>query len=183
MFTDNQIQILAILTSQPTKEYYLSELGGALKKHPGIFQRGLNSLEKHGLVLSRKRGNQRLFRINQANPIFPEIRSIAQKIQGAEGLLEKAVKKIKGINIALIYGSYAKGLMRPDSDIDILVVTVDSEAEDILLKEVGIIERKLQREINYKIYSKNEFNKKVRGKDPFIEEILADKYILLKGKV
>ncbi|MFH0839970.1 MAG: winged helix-turn-helix domain-containing protein [Candidatus Omnitrophota bacterium] len=94
MFTDNQIQILAILTSHPAAEYYLSELGVALNKHPGTFQRGLNSLERRGLVLSHKKGNQRLFKINQTHPLFPEIKSIAQKTKGAAGLLKRVVKNI-----------------------------------------------------------------------------------------
>jgi predicted nucleotidyltransferase len=183
VFTDNQIQILTVLTGHPAREYYLSELGAILKKHPGTFQRGLNSLQKRGLVLSRKKGNQRLFKINQAHPLFTEIKSIAQKTGGAEALLEAAVKKIKGIDAALIYGSYAKGVMRADSDVDILVVASDPETEDALLKEFGVIERRLQREVNYKIYAKNEFAKKMRNKDPFLTEVLSDKYILLKGKI
>lgn len=183
MFSDNQIQILAILTNHPDREYYLSELGAVLNKHPGIFQRGINSLEKRGLVVSRKRGNQRLFKINQAHPLFPEIKSIAQKTKGIEGLLEAAVKNIKGINTALIYGSYVKSLMRPDSDVDILVVVTDHKAEDTLLERIGSIERKLQREVNYKIYAKKEFEKKIKERDPFLEEVLSDKYILLKGRI
>jgi len=183
MFTDNQIRILAILTNHPSAEYYLSELGAILKKHPGIFQRGINSLEKQGFILSRKRGNQRLFKINVEHPIFPEIKGIAQKTKGAEGLLAEAVKNIKGVSVALIYGSYVKGKMRPDSDIDILVIVDDPKAEDALLGKIGIIENKLQREVNYKIYIKREFEKKRKNKDPFLEEILSDKYILLKGKI
>lgn len=183
MFTDNQIQILAILTNHSSTEYYLSELGAILKKRPGIFQRGINSLEKQGYILSRKRGNQRLFKINIKHPIFPEIKGIAQKTKGVEGLLVEAVKKIKGISSALIYGSYVKGRMRPDSDVDILVVVDDLKAEDALLGKIGIIEDKIQREVNYKIYAEGEFEKKRKNKDPFLDEILSDKYIMLKGGI
>lgn len=183
MFTKNQLQILATLISQPDKEFYLSELGTILRKHPGIFQRGINSLEKQGIIVSHKRGNQRLFRINRENAFFGEIKGIVEKTEGAEGFLRKAVADIRGIKTALIYGTYAKDKMRSDSDIDILVVGDNMQAEDILLDRICPIEEKLQREINYKIYSDEEFLKKRKAKDPFIEEILSDKYILLKGKV
>lgn len=182
MYTDNQTQILATLISQPDKEYYLSELGKILQKHPGIFQRGINSLERQGIIISHKRGNQRLFSINKKHPLFNEIKAIIQKTQGAEGLLRKITKEIKEISIALIYGTYAKDKMRSDSDIDILIVG-NARAEGILLKKIGKIEKKLQREINYKIYSKIEFTKKREMKDPFLEEILFDRYILLKGTI
>lgn len=183
MFTKYQKQILAVLTNQPEKEYYLSELGGVLGKHPGVFLKGINSLEKQGIILSRKKGNQRLFKINSNNPLFEEIKSIVQKTEGVEGLLQRLVDTIKGISIALIYGSYARGELRFDSDIDMLVVTSNAKAEDILLEEIGDIEQKLQREINYKIYSAKEFTKKRKEKDPFLSEILSEAYILLKGRL
>jgi len=93
------------------------------------------------------------------------------------------VKKIKGVDTALIYGSYAKGALRHDSDVDILIVAGQPEAEDALLKEINSIEQKVKREVNYKIYDKSEFRQKLRNNDPFLEEILSDKYILLKGNL
>lgn len=182
MFTKYQKRILAVLINQSEKEYYLSELGRVLGKHPGVFLKGINSLERQGLIFSRKKGNQRLFKINRDNPLFEEIKGIVQKTEGVEGLLRELVTKIKGISIALIYGTYAKGALRFDSDIDLLVVVSSDKAEDILLEEIGAAEHKLQREINYKIYSAKEFAKKRKEKDPFITEILSDAYFLLKGR-
>ena len=106
-----------------------------------------------------------------------------QKTYGAEGLLRRLVKEIKGISIALIYGSYARDKMHLDSDIDILVVADNLKSEDELLSKIDGIEQILQREINYKFYSEKEFFKKMKAKEPFLEEVLSDKYILLKGKV
>jgi predicted nucleotidyltransferase len=170
-----------VLISHSEKEYYLSELGGILDKHPGVFLKGINSLEKQGIISSRKEGNQRLFKINRKNPLFEEIKSIVRKTGGAKELLGRLVNEIKDVSIALIYGTYARDVLRADSDIDLLVVAISDKAEDILLDKLGDIEKKLQREINYKIYSKREFAKKRKENDPFIIEILSDKYILLKG--
>ncbi len=85
--------------------------------------------------------------------------------------------------MAFIYGTYAKDKMRIDSDIDILIRTKSFDIEDYFLEGITIIEQKVQREINYKIYLKEEFNKKKKMKDAFLEEVLSDKYILLKGKI
>lgn len=181
MFTKYQKQILVVLIDQPEREYYLSELGRILGRHPGFFSKGINSLEKQGFVLSHKRGNQRLFKINRNNPLFEEIKGVVQKTEGVEGLLRELVRDLKGIRISLIYGSYAKGTLRSDSDIDLLVVADDRKSEDILLEKVGDIEQRLQREINYKIYAAREFARKRKEKDPFIGEILSGAYVLLKG--
>ncbi|MFH1798128.1 MAG: nucleotidyltransferase domain-containing protein [Candidatus Omnitrophota bacterium] len=181
IFTKNQKQILAILLSQPGKEYYLSELGRILDKFPGVFLKGVNALERQGVILSRKRGNQRLLKINCEHPLFKEIKGIVQKTEGVKGLLGKLVSEIKDISIAIIYGTYAKDALRPDSDIDLLVVADAEKAEDILLDKLADMEQKVQREINYKIYSRIDFSVKIKEKDPFITEILSGKYILLKG--
>ncbi len=183
MFTTNQLQILAVLINQPDKEYYLSELGDILSKHPGVFQRGINSLERQGVIESYKRGNQRFFQINKSYVFYDEIKNIVQKTQGIEGLLKKLVNNIDSIDMAFIYGTYAKDKMRIDSDIDILIRTKSFDIEDYFLEGITKIEQKVQREINYKIYLKEEFNKKKKMKDAFLEEVLSDKYILLKGKI
>ena len=89
MFTENQLRILTALISRPEKEYHMSELGEILGKHPGVFQRGLESLERQGYVTSRKRRNQRLFKIKTKHPLFSEIRNIVQKTYGIEGRLQR----------------------------------------------------------------------------------------------
>jgi predicted nucleotidyltransferase len=82
--------------------------------------------------------------------------------------------------MAMIYGSFAKGGQRKDSDVDLLIVG-KPRVENKLLTEIVRLEKHLQREINYKLYSEDEYRQK-RGKgNPFLEEVLTDRRILLKG--
>ena len=180
MFTIYESQILAILSDNPGTEYYLSELGGMLGKHPGVFQWGINSLEKQGWILSRKRGSQRLFKINSGHPLFKEIKAVVRKTVGTEARLKKAVHGISGIKTAFIYGSYAKDSMRQDSDIDLMVVADDLKAEDKLVDGLARVEKELGREVNYKLYSEHDFKQRRKNKDPFLAEVLSGKYIVLK---
>lgn len=182
MFTGNQLKILATLINQPETEFFMSELGQVLGKPPGVFQRGINALERQAYVTSRRRGNQRLFKINADHPLFGEVKGIVQKTAGVEGLLRQLVEDIQDVRVALIYGSYAKEMMRPDSDIDLLVVGTSRRAEDALLKKLSVLERNLQREINYKFYLADEFGRRRHG-DPFLAEVLNGRHILLKGTV
>jgi predicted nucleotidyltransferase len=183
MVTDNQLQILAVLSEHPEREFHLSEVGFLIGKHPGVFQKGINALEREGWVQSRRRGNQRLFRVNEQHPLLNEIKALIQKSVGAEALLKAIVNNISEINKALIFGSYAKGNMRSDSDIDILVVTEDLKVEDALVKELSRIEKFLQREVNYKLYDYDDFVHRQKIQDPFLSEVLSDKKIVLKGSI
>jgi predicted nucleotidyltransferase len=182
-FKKNQLDVLRLLVSQPDRSFFFSEIGEAIGKHPGVFQRGINALERDGFVISFKRGNQRVFQINVNNPIFTDLKSIIEKTVGAEKLLRDVCNNHPGIITALIYGSYARDVMRPDSDIDLLVVVADNEVENVLIKELAAIEKKIRRPINYKAYSKPDFQAKKRKADPFLSEVLKQKFILLKGTV
>ena len=53
--------------------------------------------------------------------------------------------------------------------------------EDKLIEEIGKLERKLQREVNYAIYEKEDFNKKKKEDNSFILNILKEKKIFLIG--
>jgi predicted nucleotidyltransferase len=183
LFTKNQAETLALFFAHPGEEYYLSQIGEFLGKRPGVFQRGINALERDGLITSRKKGNQRLFLINKQYALLNEVRGIVNKTSGVEGALREAVANIDKIKIALIFGSFAKDAMRAGSDIDLLVVVVTPKIEDTIIGRLAGIERKLQREINCKMYTYKEFQHKRSDKDPFLEEILTDRYILLKGKL
>ena len=179
----NQYSILAILGENPRREYHLHELGRLIGKKPGLFQRGINSLEKEGLIISRKQRNLRLFRINENHPLRNEMMALVRKICGIEALLRNAVMNIPGIRIALIYGSYARNKMRADSDVDLLIVTDDPKAEDILVEALDGIEKALQREVNYRIYDMEDFGRKRRSGDPFLQEVLSGEQISLKGSL
>ena len=181
MFGTKQFLILSILSENPQREYHLQELGRLVGVKPGVFQAGINSLEKQGLVISRKQGTLRLFKINEQHPLSKEIKAVVRKTVGIEAELKRIVNSIDGIKKALIYGSYAKSAMRPDSDIDLLVVVQDVKVEDRLVKELAHIEKTLGREVNYKLYDERDFKQRRKDKDPFLAEVLSDKHITLKG--
>lgn len=181
LFSPNQMRVLTFLFAHPDEEFFFSEIGRVLGKHPGFFQRGINSLEEQGIILSRRKGNLRLFRINKDNVLFNELKSIVERTCGAEFMLRDFVANRQEIEIALIFGSYATNTMRADSDIDLLLVTRNTDIEDTLIDAITAIESKLQRDINYKIYVRKEYYQKLKRKDHFLEEVLSGEYILLKG--
>ena len=113
MLTTNQLQILAVFVENPHKEFYFSEVGRILGKLPGAFQKGVNSLVREGWLIDARRGNQRVFKINDSHPLFNEIKALIRKTTGGEAVLRKIAEDNKDITIALIYGSYAKDRLRP----------------------------------------------------------------------
>jgi predicted nucleotidyltransferase len=179
-FSDNQLEILTIFFSRPDVELHMNELGRILGKKPGTFQKGLNKLEEGGVLKSTRRGNQRLFSLNDGCPILDEIRGIVQKTAGITASITSALNDIDEIKLAFLFGSFVHDRMRPDSDIDIVIVC-PSEAQGRILKALDLVEKKVLREINPKFYTPTGFAQKRKDGDPFLTEILSDKTIILKG--
>jgi DNA-binding transcriptional ArsR family regulator len=118
------VEVLRLLLSHPERGFIFSEIGEAIGKHPGAFQRGIDALERDGIVVSHRRSNQRVFQINAAYPILPELKSIIEKTIGVETLLRNVCILHDEIIKALIFGSYARNAQRPESDIDLVTTLV-----------------------------------------------------------
>ena len=160
--SQNQLLPLRLFYTNPEKSFYMREIGRILGKKPGVFQRTLNGLVEDGLLLSEYRGHARFFQANAGYPLYPELKKIVEKTAGVEGTLRNLCRRIKGLKLALLYGSFARGKERKDSDIDLLVVG-NPRIEDQLLRQIPRLEKEFQREINYRLYSDKEYREKRAG--------------------
>ena len=172
-------ELLALYFTNPNKKYYLRELERLLNFSVGNIRRELIKLESTGLFLSENKGNLVYYYLNQSYPLFEELKSIIFKTSGAPKMLQNFLEKFNGISHAFIYGSFAKGEEKEDSDIDLLII--GEVNEDKLIEMISKLERKLQREINYAIYEKEDFSKKKKEDNSFILDILKEKKIFLIG--
>ena len=166
--------------TNPDSEFYLRELERMLSFPVSMVRKELMRLEREGIFSVHKKGNLTYYHINKDYPLFSELKSIVFKTIGAQGLLTEALRKIKGVEDAFIYGSYAKGNEEAGSDIDLCIIGTINE--DILLRRINEIEKSIKREINYTLYTKKEFMEKKRKKDSFISDLISNPKIMLIGK-
>jgi len=160
------------------KEFYLSEIARRVKTSAGTAQRELNKLLAQDFISFRKRGNLNIYRLNESYALLNEIESIVRKTFGIEVELGKELGEIEGIQFAFLFGSYAKGGFKSDSDIDLFII--GTPEEDNVFKAVRKVEDLAGREINYHLADEAEFAEK-SGKNHFYREIL-DKPLMLIGK-
>lgn len=177
-FTKKQAQIMEIFFNDPEKAYYFRQLARLLEVEPGVFQRDINNLVERGILVSEFLANSRFFRLNKKYSLYPEIKSILFKTVGAEGQLSALFEKNKRIHVAFIFGSYAAGDEDTLSDIDVMLIGNVNEKEFLL--DLRRIEKRLNREINYHIYSASEW-KKNRDRNSFIREVEKKPKIFLIG--
>jgi len=166
--------------TNPESSYYLRELERMFGIPVSILRKELMRLEGEGVFLSEKKGNLLYYRLNKDFPLFEELTNIVRKTIGIEGLLKDAINDIKGIEAAFIYGSFAKGKEITASDVDLCVIGRINEGQ--LIAKINAIEKSIKREINYTLFTPEEFKKKKKNKDAFILDLIDNKKIMLKGK-
>ncbi len=172
--------LLKAFVEVPESEYYTRQLASLYHISVGALHRELKKLTSSGILKARRIGNIKLFSLNKQNPLYEEIKNIIYKTEGVVKSIRDAIPRIRGVRVAFIYGSFAKGEERQDSDVDIFLIG-DSIDEDELIRAISDIEKKLFKEINYTRYTENEYKKEKKKKNSFILEVIKGKKIFLRG--
>jgi predicted nucleotidyltransferase len=91
----------------------------------------VKNLVSLGLVERRDAGSAALVHLVRDNEAARQIAALADLRGRVIARLREAAEQIRPAPVSLaIFGSFARGEARPDSDIDVLVVRPDSAAED-----------------------------------------------------
>jgi len=172
-------QVLAYYFTNPTARHHLRDLAEMLKIDPSNLSKDFGRLEREGLFRSEVSGRQKYFQLNRQYPLFHEVRTIVAKTIGAAPLISQCLKKIKGIDEAYLYGSFARNQQDAVSDIDVLLI--GTPHEEVLSQAVRRLERQLGREIDYTVLTQKEFRSRRARKDAFLESVWHNERVSLVG--
>ena len=172
-------KLLDAFLSLPKARFYIRELERKINEEAKNISRELKNLESLGLLTSESQGNQKYYSVNEDFFLYSELKGIILKTTGVLGLLKEVLAKLKGIEVAFIYGSYATGKETESSDVDLMIIGKPDLTE--LNVEISGLEDKLNREINYMCFDREEYEERKKRKDAFISEILAEEKMLLQG--
>jgi len=179
LFTSNtRIKLLKLFFLNREREFYLRELARITHENLNSVRRELNNLKNAGLIVERKRGNQKLYKVNKFSPVHEELRRILIKTVGTGDLLREELSKFE-IKFLLIYGSFAQGDEVEKSDIDLLII--GKVNEEALIKTIRKLEKELSREINYILWNYEEFKKRVKEKHYLLMDIVRKPVIMIIG--
>lgn len=180
LFTSKtRAKLLEKLLFNPEKEYHLREISRKTNTNPSHAKKELTKLKEAKLVKKKKKGNLTLYRANKESPIYNDLRKIYIKTQRTGKTLKEKLKNYNRIKYALIYGSFAKGKEKKTSDIDLLVVGKTPEKE--LHRTIMKLEEETGREINYILWTENEFKEKAKKEITLLKEIAKQEIIMIKG--
>ncbi len=180
LFPATRQRVLAQLLLNPEESFHQRELARLTGSHAGTLGRELDKLTETGLLLRREQGNQVRYQANAQCPLFPELAAMFRKTHGMVPAMRAALAPLGAmIQVALVFGSMARGTQSAGSDIDLLVLGEVGFAE--LVQALYPVQQALQREINPVLYTPAEFRRRARAGEAFVRQLLENPNVFLKG--
>jgi predicted nucleotidyltransferase len=173
-------KILNWLLLHPEERYFVRQLQSIIKEDPTNTSRELSRLGKMGILTSQTEGKQKYYQANRSCPFFSELQGLVIKTSGVVEVLRAALEPLVGkIDVAFIYGSFARDKLRPESDIDLVVIgrCRFGEVVDAIHKS----QERIGREINPTVFSHKEWKKKLAEGHHFAKSIKETEKIFIIG--
>ncbi len=119
------------------------------------------------------------YRLKQTHPWIPGLRMIFEHAIGSLGILKEEMNKLISIDCVFVYGSFATSTQRSESDIDI--VFIGHQSKRSLSKEISDLEKRINRQIDYKVYTPGIWKEKYENNDHFVRSLMSTQKVFLVG--
>jgi predicted nucleotidyltransferase len=143
LFGAYRFRALSLLYLRPGDRFHVRMIARLTGVPAGSLHRELRQLADAGLLVATRSGNQVLYGANEASPVFHELASMLDKTAGTTPTLHEhaaeytvepsgrlpaldrkalaALCRKYGVKKMSLFGSAARGELRPESDVDLLV--------------------------------------------------------------
>lgn len=148
-----RIKLLMRFFLNPKARSYLRELAKEFNVSTNSVREELNQLTQTDLLKAEKNGRNVFYSANTEHALFPELRSMVQKVMGIDQVIDGIVQRLGNLEMAFLIDDYAEG--KDTGIIDILLVgTVDEYHLNDLTRKT---ERYIKRKIRCLVMSRNEY--------------------------
>jgi predicted nucleotidyltransferase len=178
--SEMQLRLLGLVLLQPERDWTLDQLANALSAPPSSVHRELGRAEAAGLLLRDAAARPHRFRAATEDPLYEPLHALLNRTVGVEGQLRAALER-PGVDVALIYGSWATESRRPGSDIDVLVVGSAELPE--LRRAVRPVGKAAGRTIDLAVFGGDELRRLVAGRSSFARQVLEKPTVPLIGRL
>lgn len=164
----------------PARRISFNELVRRLKSGTGAVSRELATLSAAGLVSEQREGNQRFLSADTSAPLFPELKAFITKASGAPSFINEALRGLEDkIEIAVIFGSIARGTERSDSDLDVFVV--GTAGYSVVSQRMYSIEDRIGRKIQTLYFDVNSPTDRASLRKPSTRALLSGPKVFVIG--
>ena len=170
--------ILRSLFDGRRQSAHIRELARISRLSAPSLMREAKSLVRLGLLRESKDGNRVDYVANVDSPLYEVLERLVEKTVGAEVVLRDAFADSPA-KVVFIYGSRAKGSERADSDYDLFVI--GNEGLRGVSARIQKAAEKIDVEINPYVIAPDEFSRRMKAGDHFLNDVMASAKRFLKG--
>ena len=175
-----RIEILELFFSNPKELYHVRGIVREIKEEINAVRRELTKLEADGILKKEPRGNRVYYYLRPDHVFYGDLISMVAKTKGLGASLIENKGKIGKVSFVMFSAKFTRLVNRKNDDaVDILVVG------EVVLPELAALirteESKRNREINYTVMSREEFDFRKKRRDPFLLGILAGSRVMIIG--
>lgn len=179
MISKVRVKIFKIFLEDPAKIYFVRELVRLTGEEINAVRRELEHMEGNGMVKKEARGNRLYYGFRKDYLYYLELLNLVAKTTGLGAEIIKQKNRLGKIRYAFLSGRFIRHRPHQENDVDVLIVG------DIVLPEVSTLitnyEKKMDREINYSVMTKEEFDFRKNRNDAFIQKVLSSPKLMLLG--
>ena len=172
-------RILAHFFLHPGEAFHIRELARLLAESPGSLLRDLRRLEAIRLLQTERVGNQVRYSLDQKHPLYRDLQRMILKTTAVDAVLREALQSVRDIELAVLYGSFAKGEATSRSDLDLMII--GNATDRALAPAIEKAEQSLGREVSYTRYPREEAREKIRQRNSFVHNVLGGPTVLVLG--
>lgn len=137
---DISMRILAVLATNPGKEFYQREIAKLAEISVGATSQKLRKLSSNGLVIHRQSGRMIFYRYNLRDPVAKQLKRLLN-VEALHGLVRELRDYAERI---ILFGSYAEGTDDVNNEVDLFVLTEHGEkVREIVRASANNVGRKI----------------------------------------
>lgn len=179
MMSRVRVQLIELFYTQPSEMFYVRQITREINEEINAVRRELDRMISNGIIKKEERGNRLYYFLNPQYYYYQELLCMVAKSTGLGKKINKFKSKLGKLKYVMFSGKFAKHLSHAHDDVDMLIVG------EIVLPEVQLLvaeeEKKRGREINFTVFSPEEFDFRKQRRDPFLTEILSGSRIMVLG--
>lgn len=177
--TELHLRVISLF-AEYGREFHIREIARILHISPRAAQLALESLEEKAVIGSKTRGRNKVYSLKETESAKDYLIMAEQyhliAFSESHPLISEIIAKIKPhiSGIGAIFGSYAKGIEKKGSDLDIFV------AGECSISEIRKIGKAYGIDINVKLYPMAIFEKSIKS-DILVKEVVKSHVIFLNS--
>jgi DNA-binding transcriptional ArsR family regulator len=179
MISRVRVKMLELFFSDPDEMFYVREITRQIKEEINAVRRELDRMVGSGLLKSEQRGNRLYYFLNKRYPYYNELEQMVVKSIGLGRKIRKFRRKLGSLSYVMFSGKFIKRQPPRQGEVDLLVIG------EVVLQELNTLikeeEKKIGREINYAVFSEEEFEFRKTRRDPFVMDILYGSRVMVIG--